>query len=86
MALPDAIYCHATWSLGSVVKTVLPTIKRQSLKSLPRHLMILLKRFDFDYEVMQQVKINDRLEFPMQVRGSMDSDLISPASSCPHRV
>lgn len=46
---------------------MLPTIKRQSIKTLPRHLMICLKRFDFDYEVMQQVKINERLEFPHEV-------------------
>jgi hypothetical protein len=57
-----------------VTKEVLPTIKRQSIKTLPRHLMICLKRFDFDYEVMQQVKINERLEFPHEVTHAPSPD------------
>lgn len=50
-----------------VVKEQLPTVKRISLQSLPRHLFLHLKRFEFDYETMQQIKINDRLEFPEEL-------------------
>jgi hypothetical protein len=52
---------------GKVKKETLPTEKRVSFKALPRHLIIHLKRFDFDFENMQQLKINDRLEFPMEL-------------------
>ena len=33
----------------------LPTTKRTSVKLLPPHLIIHLKRFEFDFETMQQV-------------------------------
>ncbi|CAM9265373.1 unnamed protein product [Chrysoparadoxa australica] len=49
---------------GMAVKTSLPTCKRISIKSLPAHLIIHLKRFEFDFETMTQIKINDRFEFP----------------------
>eukprot|EP00937_MAST-01D_sp_MAST-1D-sp2_P002109 g2109.t1 len=49
---------------GSEKKTKLNTKKRMSLKTLPDHLFIHLKRFEMDFETMQQVKINDKLEFP----------------------
>eukprot|EP00903_Cladosiphon_okamuranus_P019913 g18301.t2 len=45
----------------------LNTKKRCSIKSLPNHLLIHLKRFDFDFDTMQQTKINDRLEFPLEL-------------------
>ncbi|CAM9823365.1 unnamed protein product, partial [Laminaria digitata] len=45
----------------------LNTHKRCSIKSLPNHLVIHLKRFDFDFDTMQQTKINDRLEFPFEL-------------------
>lgn len=34
------------------------------IKSCPPVLFLHLKRFDFDYQTMQQFKINDRFEFP----------------------
>jgi hypothetical protein len=52
---------------GETVKETLPTVKRLSLKALPRHLIIHLKRFEFDFETMQQAKINDRFEFPNEI-------------------
>ena len=77
--MPD-ISCHThfttqvveyTWEskneAGEAVKQLLPTVKRLSIKSLPRHLIIHLKRFEFDYETMQQIKINDRFEFPEEL-------------------
>ena len=42
----------------------LSTTKRASFKQLPRHLLIHLKRFDFNYTTMEQRKLNDRFEFP----------------------
>lgn len=45
----------------------LPTLKRITIKELPRHLIIHLKRFEFDFSTMQQMKINDRFEFPMDL-------------------
>jgi hypothetical protein len=42
----------------------LKTTKRVSLKNVGDHLMVHLNRFEFDLETMQQVKLNDRFEFP----------------------
>jgi hypothetical protein len=38
-----------------------------SVKTPPKHLIIHLKRFEFDFESMQQTKVNDRFEFPMEL-------------------
>jgi ubiquitin carboxyl-terminal hydrolase 9/24 len=40
-------------------------LKRMCLKKLPNHLILVLKRFEFDFDSMQKVKINDMCEFPM---------------------
>ncbi|KAJ7514417.1 hypothetical protein O6H91_23G042900 [Diphasiastrum complanatum] len=42
-------------------------LKRVCVKSLPQTLVIHLKRFDFDYETMQRLKLKDRFEFPMHL-------------------
>lgn len=42
-------------------------IKRICLKKLPNHLIFVLKRFEFDYDTMSKVKINDSCEFPMRI-------------------
>lgn len=34
---------------------------------MPRNLIITLKRFEFDYDKMIRVKINDYCEFPMEL-------------------
>lgn len=39
-------------------------LKRACVKALPPSLIIHLKRFDFDYETMQRLKLKDRFEFP----------------------
>jgi len=41
--------------------------KRVAVRTLPTSLCIHLKRFDFDYETMQRLKVKDRFEFPMQL-------------------
>lgn len=41
--------------------------KRQTLKQLPPVLCVNLKRFALDYETFETVKINARLEFPMEL-------------------
>jgi ubiquitin carboxyl-terminal hydrolase 9/24 len=38
--------------------------KRMCLKKLPNHLILVLKRFEFDYDTMQKFKVNDMCEFP----------------------
>ena len=43
----------------------LPAIKSQNFKALPRIFMFVLKRFEFNYETMQKIKINDYYEFPL---------------------
>ena len=43
----------------------LPAIKSQNFKTLPRIFMFVLKRFKFNYETMQKIKINDYYEFPL---------------------
>jgi hypothetical protein len=60
------------WSIsdGNISTRVkLPSVSSASLsvQSLPPHLLIHLKRFRFDYEKMRQVKVNDRLEFPLEL-------------------
>ncbi|KAL4505333.1 hypothetical protein ABPG72_002395 [Tetrahymena utriculariae] len=41
-----------------------PTLRLQSIKKLPNQLLIVLKRFHFDLDVMQKIKINSYCEFP----------------------
>jgi len=48
-------------------KVSLKTIKRYSIKSTGDCLMLHLNRFEFDLNHMEQVKINDRFEFPAQL-------------------
>ena len=43
------------------------TLKRTSVKKLPRYLIIALKRFEFDLDRMIKVKVNDYYEFPMEL-------------------
>jgi ubiquitin carboxyl-terminal hydrolase 9/24 len=43
------------------------TLKRTCIKKLPRNLIIALKRFDFDFDKMIRVKINDYCEFPLEL-------------------
>lgn len=38
--------------------------KRQSIKTLPKILVLVLKRFQFDYNTMSKRKVNDYCEFP----------------------
>lgn len=44
-----------------------PTLKRTCIKKLPKHLILVLKRFEFDYDVMQKMKVNDYCEFPEEL-------------------
>lgn len=43
------------------------TLKRTCLKKLPNNLIIAMKRFEFDYESMVKVKVNDYCEFPTKI-------------------
>ncbi|KAG6965525.1 hypothetical protein JG688_00007149 [Phytophthora aleatoria] len=67
-----------TWENGSGAKTevetgeeeekvTLETHKRISISKLPAYLIIHLKRFEFDFEKMQQIKLHDRFEFPTEL-------------------
>ena len=40
------------------------TITRVCIKSLPRYLIMVLKRFELDYNTMTKAKVNDYCEFP----------------------
>ena len=44
--------------------TKVDTLKRMCIKKLPYNLMIVLKRFEFDFDNMVKLKINDYCEFP----------------------
>ena len=46
-------------------KTKMACNKRQIFKNLPNILVIVLKRFEFDYDNMIKYKLNDYFEFPM---------------------
>lgn len=41
--------------------------KRQTIKTLPNTLLIVLKRFEFNYETMMKAKVNDYCEFPQEL-------------------
>ena len=41
--------------------------KRQIFKSLPNILVIALKRFEFDYDTMLKIKLNNYFEFPFEL-------------------
>lgn len=43
------------------------TLKRYSVKELPRYLLISLKRFEFDFDRGIRVKVNDYCEFPTEL-------------------
>ena len=45
----------------------IPAIKSQNFKVLPRILMFVLKRFEYNYQTMQKIKINDYYEFPIEL-------------------
>ena len=53
----NAYYCQRCSKKVSAVK-------RMSIKKLPNHLIVTLKRFQFDYERMMKLKVNDYCEFP----------------------
>eukprot|EP00743_Colponemidia_sp_Colp-15_P012256 GILK01013886.1.p1 GENE.GILK01013886.1~~GILK01013886.1.p1 ORF type:complete len:1111 (+),score=235.56 GILK01013886.1:584-3916(+) len=42
-------------------------VKRCCIKTLPETLIIHLKRFEFDFDRMRKVKVNDSCEFPMRL-------------------
>jgi ubiquitin carboxyl-terminal hydrolase 9/24 len=48
-------------------KKKVSAIKRVSLKKLPNHLIIVLKRLEFNYDSMVKIKLNDFCEFPVQL-------------------
>jgi ubiquitin C-terminal hydrolase len=41
--------------------------KRVCIKTLPNHLIVTLKRFEFDLNTMMKMKVNDNFEFPMHL-------------------
>lgn len=42
-------------------------MKRACIKKLPRYLITSLKRFEFDFDTMARVKVNDYYEFPQEL-------------------
>ncbi|EQC28579.1 hypothetical protein SDRG_13655 [Saprolegnia diclina VS20] len=47
-----------------VAQTKVKALKRVCLQSLPKTLVVHLKRFEFDFDTMEKCKLNDLLEFP----------------------
>ena len=45
----------------------MPAVKSQNFKTLPRMLIFVLKRFEFDFNTMNRIKINDYYEFPVEL-------------------
>ena len=43
------------------------TLKRACIKTLPNYLIVVLKRFEFNYDTMQKIKVNDYFEFPQEL-------------------
>ena len=44
-----------------------PALKNQYFKTLPRMLIFVLKRFEFNYDLMKKIKINNYYEFPLEL-------------------
>ena len=44
-----------------------PALKRQCFRTLPRILMFVLKRFEFNFDTMTKFKIHDYYEFPIEL-------------------
>lgn len=42
-------------------------LKRTCLKKLSRYMVITLKRFEFDFDKMMRVKLNDYFEFQEEI-------------------
>ena len=42
------------------------TLKRTSIKKIPCFLIITLKRFEFDFDRMIHIKVDDLCEFPLE--------------------
>ena len=59
------------------------TVKRVCIRALPPSLFFILKRFQLDYNTMETIKINDRLEFPhyLDMRPYTKEALPLPAGS-----
>ena len=55
------------WEIPNAEPKQLPTTMRSSIKVLPPHLIIHLKRFEFDYTSFVQKKLNSRFEFPQKL-------------------
>ena len=43
------------------------TLKRCTIKRLPNVLFLELKRFEFDFDTMSKIKVNDFCSFPMEL-------------------
>ncbi len=48
-------------------KRKVDTLKRVCLKKLPPTVVFQLKRFEFNVETQQRVKLNDEFEFPLRL-------------------
>ncbi|CAI7896819.1 unnamed protein product, partial [Closterium sp. NIES-53] len=60
----DLLEADNAYFCGQCGKKV-DALKRACIKTLPPTLIIHLKRFDFDYETMQRLKLKDRFAFPL---------------------
>lgn len=43
------------------------TLKRCCLKRMPNVLILVLKRFEFDFDTMTKIKVNEYCEFPTEL-------------------
>ena len=43
------------------------TLKRCCVKRMPNILFIVLKRFEFNFDTMSKIKVNDLCEFPIDL-------------------
>ncbi|CAI5476794.1 unnamed protein product [Closterium sp. Yama58-4] len=62
----DLLEADNAYFCGQCGKKV-DALKRACIKTLPSTLIIHLKRFDFDYETMQRLKLKDRFTFPLSL-------------------
>lgn len=50
-----------------VCQTKMATVRRTCIETLPKTLIVHLKRFDLDFQTFETVKLNSKMEFPLRL-------------------
>lgn len=65
MVLGEKMEGENAYECSGCTKKVM-AVKRDCIKKLPKTLIVVLKRFEFDFDTMSKIKVNDQFDFPME--------------------